>query len=317
MRKICKRVAATFGAFILGFQPPAMATAQTPISAPDEIITHEPSAPGQASPEISGPALWKIGDDDTVIYLFGTVHALPAKTQWLNPHISHAIEQSDEIVTEVDLSDTAAIGAQFMKRALLPEGENLRTLMDEQDRKVFEVAMTDLGLPLPMFDRYKPWYAAMAMSLLPLAKANFTPQTGVEATLLSYDTEKTRKHTALETAEYQLTLFDSMPMPTQLTYLRDVAKIAPTMRGELDEMVDVWLQGDAEKLAKLVNRNNSDPELLEQLLFQRNRQWAEWIETRLQEPGTVFMAVGAGHLAGPGSVQEELAAKGLLVERVQ
>jgi DNA-binding CsgD family transcriptional regulator len=37
---------------------------------------------------------------------------------------------------------------------------------------------------------------------------------------------------------------------------------------------------------------------------------------RMQQPGTVFMAVGAGHLAGKGSVQALLAEKGLKVERV-
>jgi hypothetical protein len=37
----------------------------------------------------------------------------------------------------------------------------------------------------------------------------------------------------------------------------------------------------------------------------------------LEKPGVFFVAVGAGHLVGPDSVQKMLAAKGLKVVRVQ
>jgi uncharacterized protein YbaP (TraB family) len=56
--------------------------------------------------------------------------------------------------------------------------------------------------------------------------------------------------------------------------------------------------------------------LYERLLTQRNANWAGWIEQRLQEPGTVFIAVGAGHLAGTDSVQRQLRRRGLKVERI-
>ena len=29
-----------------------------------------------------GPALWKVSDEDTTIYLFGTVHVLPSDLVW-------------------------------------------------------------------------------------------------------------------------------------------------------------------------------------------------------------------------------------------
>jgi uncharacterized protein YbaP (TraB family) len=41
------------------------------------------------------------------------------------------------------------------------------------------------------------------------------------------------------------------------------------------------------------------------------------VRERLHKPGTVFVAVGAGHLAGKGSVQAQLAAAGISAQRVQ
>jgi uncharacterized protein YbaP (TraB family) len=60
-----------------------------------------------------------------------------------------------------------------------------------------------------------------------------------------------------------------------------------------------------------------NPELRDTLLRQRNQRWAAWIQRRLQRPGTVFVAVGAGHLAGGDSVPAMLAEAGLKVERLQ
>ncbi|MDX1703532.1 MAG: TraB/GumN family protein, partial [Altererythrobacter ishigakiensis] len=85
----------------------------------------------------------------------------------------------------------------------------------------------------------------------------------------------------------------------------------------LDQMVAEWVEGDAHALATLMNEGLTDPALAESLLYKRNRNWADWIDTRLDEPGTVFIAVGAGHLAGDKSVQEYLKAREIETVRVQ
>ena len=84
-------------------------------------------------------------------------------------------------------------------------------------------------------------------------------------------------------------------------------------RAELDQLRRAC---DAE-LAALLNEGLTDPVLAKALLYDRNERWAEWIDTRLDEPGTVFVAVGAGHLAGAMSVQDYLTGRGLAVTRVQ
>jgi uncharacterized protein YbaP (TraB family) len=54
------------------------------------------------------------------------------------------------------------------------------------------------------------------------------------------------------------------------------------------------------------------------LIDQRNALWALTIDKLLrQNRKTLFVAVGAGHLLGPGSVQERLARQGWKVVRVQ
>ncbi|MEP6898336.1 MAG: TraB/GumN family protein, partial [Rhodanobacter sp.] len=60
----------------------------------------------------------------------------------------------------------------------------------------------------------------------------------------------------------------------------------------------------------------TEPKLYQRLLVQRNQAWAAKIATMLQQPGTIFIAVGAAHLAGPDSVQAQLESHGVTVEQL-
>jgi uncharacterized protein YbaP (TraB family) len=66
----------------------------------------------------------------------------------------------------------------------------------------------------------------------------------------------------------------------------------------------------------MLNAELDDPVLHKRLLTDRNARWAQWIDGRLKQPGTVFVAVGAGHLAGSDSVQRQLRKRGIKVRRV-
>ena len=115
-------------------------------------------------------------------------------------------------------------------------------------------------------------------------------------------------HSALETADYQLGLFDSLPQATQLRYLNEVVEDLPTAKNELGEMVDAWKRGDAEALARLMNEEEDEPELMERLLTNRNKAWADWIKTAARQAGNGVR--GGGRRASGGQWQRAGAAGG-------
>ena len=269
------------------------------------------------APEITtaGPALWQVADEDTTIYLFGTVHALPQDVEWYDGRIAGAFDASDEFVTEIDMAQADAAGQTIMAQAALPAGTTLRSLMTDEDRAEYEGVLTSMGMPVEALDTVEPWFAAMNLSLLPLLQAGYTPDMGVEMKLTGRSDGKTRG--ALETVEQQIALFDTLPMDAQLTFLDETVEAVPRAADTLSAMVAEWAKGDADALAELMNAEMDDPALYKRLLTDRNANWADWIETRMEQPGKVFIAVGAGHLAGKGSVQEQLQAKGIDVTRIE
>jgi len=287
----------------------ALALAITGCSTAPRMIVETPPAGA-----IPGPALWRVADEDTTIYLFGTVHALPRETLWFDARVQRAFDASSELVTEVDLSNVQSSSQALASAGMLADGQNLRELMAEESRKDFEAALVTLGLPVEAFDKMEPWLAAMTLTLLPVVRAGYQSDSGVEVALGSRAAGKQR--TGLEQIGDQIALFDALPMDAQLAYLDQTVEQVPRASNALDAMVAEWLAGDADDLAALINAEMTDPALYDRLLTRRNENWAGWIAGRLAQPGTVFMAVGAGHLAGTGSVQDQLRARGLEVDRI-
>jgi len=267
--------------------------------------------PAGAAP---GPALWKLADEDTTIYLFGTVHVLPQGREWYDARIERAFNSADELVFEIDVDDTAAMQQAITSKAKLVGDQTLREMMTPEDRAQFEAVLDRYQLPHETFDRVEPWMAAMTLSILPLTKAGYSAGSGVEMALTGRATDKTRS--SLETIDQQLAVFDTLPIDAQLAYLDQTVEAVPKTSDDVGRMVAEWLEGDADTLAALMNEEMDDPALRQRLLTDRNANWARWIDARMDVPGIVFVAVGAGHLAGSGSVQELLHDRGIEVTRV-
>lgn len=291
-----------------------------PLADPAEAARRKRPAPQTsaqvAAPKVSHlrPALWKVADADTTIYLFGTIHALPKGLEWLDGPVATALDSSDELVTEIVTPGAEETRKVITARALL-QGETLRSLMRDEDRAAYEALLGKLGMKPEQLDPVEPWFAGISLEMLPYTMAGYGKDDGVEAVL-----EKRfgpRPHAALETLDYQLGLFDSLPRDAQLRYLHEVVTGFDKAGGIIVAMLGHWGKGDPDGLAKLINDEMDEPDLAEALLYQRNRNWAGWIRQRLAKPGAVFIAVGAGHLAGKGSVQDALAAQGITVTRVQ
>jgi uncharacterized protein YbaP (TraB family) len=274
-----------------------------------------PAAAAPAPKQLK-PALWKVADADTTIYLFGTIHALPKGLVWLDGPVGKALDSSGELITEIPEVPAAEQQTTVMALGLL-KGETLRSLLPDADRVAYEALLAKLKIPAEALDPMEPWLAGITLGVLPYKIAGYGPEDGVEAVLRKAALAKGTKLGALETVEYQLGLFDQLPRETQIKFLGEAVRDFDKSFAIIGTMTDEWGAGDPEGLGKLINENMDDPELAETLLYQRNRNWASWIAKRLDQPGTVFIAVGAGHLAGVQSVQDLLKAQGLTTTRVQ
>ena len=262
------------------------------------------------------PALWMVKDEDTTIYLFGSIHILKPGLGWFDDGVKTAFDRSDQLVLELVEPPAAESQALFGKLAMDQQGKTLRSKMNDADRAVYDAAMGKLGIPAPAFDPFEPWAAGITLSVVAMQKSGFDPNSGVEKQLTAAAKVSNKPIAGLETMEFQLGLFDTLPEAEQITFLVEAAKMIDEVGTTADKMVAMWASAETDSLGQLMNEGLTSRTLYDALLTKRNANWAKWISARMAKPGVTFMAVGAGHLAGPTSVQNLLPAYGLSATRV-
>lgn len=264
------------------------------------------------------PALWVVADADTKVYLFGTVHMLKPGLGWFDEAVRDAFDASDALVLELVMPPAEEMQALVEELGMAAAGTPLPETLPPEDAARLRSALTDAGLPADALDRADPWLAATTLTTLPLRELGYAEADGAERVLAEAAAQAGKPVRGLETAREQLRLFDGLPPAAQRQLLHDTLADLPQLGATIERMIGAWSRGDADALAAMLNEDLAHaPALAEALLVRRNRAWADWIARRMAQPGTVFVAVGAGHLAGPASVQAELARRGMRVERVQ
>jgi uncharacterized protein len=262
------------------------------------------------------PALWVVKDADTTIYLFGTVHILRPGLGWFDDDVKAAFDRSDMLVTEM-IEPPAAEAAQIMADLGIDRsGSTLRAKLNAEDRAIYEAVLPKLGLPVASLDPLEPWAAAINIYYAGLVQSGYDMTSGVEVQLKAAAMAQNKPRIGLETMREQLSIFDRMPAALQLRYVVDTVKGLDEIAPQTDRLVALWSNADSDGVATLMNAGFDSLNLTEVLLTRRNANWARWINARMSEPGTVFVAVGAGHLAGSTSVQQLLKAYGRSAERV-
>lgn len=273
------------------------------------------SARPAAQPRLVAPALWVVRDADTVVHLFGTVHALPRGVGWFRPPLVAALDAADELVLEALVpSDPTALMGLTLRMARSPTPRPLAQRVPPERAGELADAVRRLGAG--DLDAFDTWYVALTLSNLAALAAGFDPATGAEAVLAARAALRSIPTTGLETPEEQLGYFKALPEAEQRAFLVATLEELPNARADLETLLADWLAGRTEALERRINKAlEASPMLRQMLLFDRNVRWADWIARRMARPGRVFLAVGAGHLVGPGSLLAELERRGLRPER--
>ena len=275
----------------------------------------QPALPDNAA----RPAMWRVSDPDTTIYLFGTFHLLPENFDWRTDRVDQALAGADELVLEIaNVDDQMAAAQAMMKLGVSPGLPPLAERVPEEKREALAAMIEESGMPAAVLDRLETWAAGLALIGVTFKRLGLSGDAGVEKRLTADYKGSGKPIRGLETVEQQLGFFDGLPEEAQRKFLIGVLERPEETKKEFDAMLAAWRAGDEAGIARTFDDETKvSPELREVLLTGRNARWAEWIDERLDRPGTVFVAVGAGHLAGRDSVQAMLKQRGIAAKRVQ
>ena len=266
------------------------------------------------------PALWQVTDADTTVYLFGTIHLLPRNYRWRTAKFDQAVAGSQQLVVEtiVDESNPHQMMAAFASLAFSPNLPPIASRVPATKRHALEDAIRKTGVPRADFDRMETWAAAFMLLGNQFKALGLKADEGVEKVLRNSFTSQGKTVGELESNREQLGFFDVLPEQAQRTLLEGAIDEPKSMSKEFEHMLSSWARGDVATLDKFFNGELSRvPELKEILLKRRNANWSRWVTRRMSAPGSVMVAVGAGHLTGSDSLVDLLQRGGYKVRRVQ
>jgi uncharacterized protein YbaP (TraB family) len=271
-----------------------------------------------ATPVCARPGLWIARHDQATVYLFGTVHLLPSDANWSSPELDRALQASQRLIIEM-VDDEPAHMQELVLQYGVDPSHRLSDKLNDRDRGRLERAAEAAKLPggVAMLQPMRPWLAALTLAVAPLVQAGMDPELGVDKLLKARMQHADKPVEGLETAEQQLRLLADMPEAMQLDFLRQTFNDIAEGPARLRELIDAWRNGDTDTIARIEDEDlrKESTELYERMLVQRNQAWAKAIAERMKQPGVTFIAVGAGHLAGPDSLQKQLEKLGIEVRR--
>jgi len=241
------------------------------------------------------PAMFVVHDADTTIYIFGTFHALDGQDDWFSGNLRSAFEGSQELMLETMVPKR--------RTAIAP-------------------------LTSPARSTTAGYSVTQSASLLATTKVAISAgksrgmnvADGADMVLRHIAESEGKRVDGLETFDSQLKMFARIPgalAPRPQPVTAAAPNASPDVSAMMTTMQSAWKRGDQAVFVRMVDQfRRSSPDAYRMMFTERNARWADWIAARMQTPGTVFVAVGAGHLVGKDSVLVRLAERGIESSRL-
>ncbi|MFZ5351164.1 MAG: TraB/GumN family protein [Bacillota bacterium] len=267
-------------------------------------------------------AFWKVSDGDNTVYLLGSVHITDGSVYPLSKSIMTAFEESEILAVEANILNMQP-DIEYIQKIIMLEGDaTIDQLISAETYAAYVEAVQAYGFPPEMYNKIKPWYAAMLLQSMQMSNTTYQASLGIDMFFLSKAMYQ-KPIVELESIRFQLDMFDSFSAELQEQYLSGVlASGEAETESSMGELVSIWKEGDMEALEEILTLSESasdiDKEFNEKLFITRNNNMSEKVEEMLtgDSENDYFVVVGAGHMLLESGIVNQLIEKGYIVERV-
>lgn len=262
--------------------------------------------------------LWKVTSGGRVMYLAGSIHALSPDVYPLDPAYQRAFDASGALVEEIDLAQADPLTAAplIMSKGLFQDGRTFDGVVSKETAALVATHLKDSPFAGALVQSMKPWMAAMILDALEMQQAGMDPNLGLDKHFFDEATAAGKTVIGLETVEYQIDRFDTMPLALQEQLVRSTIADIDAEHKDLTALVAAWRRGDVTSIQRMVLASFTEsPAAYRSLVVERNRNWLPQLDRCLARPAPCFVVVGAAHLVGPDGLLALLKARGYAIEQ--
>ncbi|KIC18836.1 TraB/GumN family protein [Leisingera sp. ANG-Vp] len=272
---------------------------------------------------------WVATKGSRTIHVIGTMHGGDARMAKVMRTLRPALAAAEAIYLETSQADMERIDGMppsMARNFLLPKGQELRHLLDQEAWQRFELTARVSGANLDTVNRMQPWAVSMFLVQSGCRPYGFGLRRGLDDRIADFARRKRIPLGALETPEQALAAVASLPLRDQARMLELELELLQSGRPEDATPVEayfdqsVWTafilapwvsaqyssfsSAETERLWRQYNRR---------LLDLRNSRWMRVILAAGQD--RIVVAVGAAHLPGRNGVLNLLQAQGFTLNR--
>lgn len=308
MMKICRFcISLIFGLLITACNGP---------SGPTESVSDRVA---EARARNDGPAIWKVTDFDSTLYLFGSMHLLPEDANWLRDDLRDVVRDVGTVFFEVDTSETGRADATIIsaRLGLRQDGLRLADSLDNYQMKLLEAVAHNGQISIASLDSMKPWLASEYLTLTAAEQAGLSGDISADEALKSMARRQQKNVIYLESVEDQIRAVSDLPQSLQLEILTETMEQFDDLGAQLKRLSIGWSVGQTDFMKQqMIDPLRQDAgEMYRSVLVNRNKKWAEILVPHMEGSGKSLVVVGVAHLLGEESLLTEFEKAGYQVER--
>jgi uncharacterized protein YbaP (TraB family) len=276
-------------------------------------------SPLTARAETARPMMWVVKDEDSTLYLFGSIHVMKDDVVWLTPDVQSRFDSASDVWFEVaDLDNPALIQPVAQKYMVDPKGRMTKGLTDAEIRKIDELAAPS-GLSAQKMLNLRKWAVGLILTMQKIQALGYDPKVGVDVTLMAAARKAGKGVHGFETIDQEMQAIVPANDTEELAALRQSLDEVADANKDIAPLLEAWMKGDEAQLAHFLldKYKAEDPASYKRLIVARNAAWEPQVEDILKGKGTAFITVGAGHLVGPDSLVAMLRKHGITVTRLE
>jgi uncharacterized protein len=269
----------------------------------------------ETNPIAEEGVFWKITypNSKQSSYIFGTIHLIDKEKYNLPKSVSKQLEKADLLVMEIaDLDDQR----MAMEMLMLKSGRMTDILNPAQKDSLYHYIEQRFGLDSTNFEKTMGKFKPIFFLQLPYTSLVISSES-YDVNINHLAMEKGIPIHGLETMQEQLSFFDDLSDELKAEMVMQVVRDTSDLKKEWNKFQTLYLNQQLSDMSSFDSGNIDGMAFYDKtLLSGRNEKWMHYLSTELKDK-SVFIAVGAGHLAGQKGLLNLFKEAGYTVTRVQ
>lgn len=262
--------------------------------------------------------MWEVKKGDNIGYLVGTIHAYEKGYRYTNENLEKIMKHSDGLAVEVDITDEDEMKI-VTDSIMAKEGETIEDILTNDELQKFKAMCTELGIVYETVKMFNGYGISSIIEGSVVRQAGLT-EMGYDQFLINEFKKSKKEIISIEGAEFQVAMLQEINNDDKISQLANTYnKTTADESVEANkELFKAFIDGDISYMDSMAKMQSvDDKEAYDIMLTNRNINMANKADELIQSGKVYTIAVGTMHYVGPGSVIEELEAKGYTVTEIE